>query len=54
MDQVLGELWRLVGYSLGQSTEWWKAKEQDFLVIWTASFCVEIRCQETTSEDYES
>jgi hypothetical protein len=36
--------------------EWWlKTRSQkDFIVIWTASFCVEIRCQETTSEDLES
>jgi hypothetical protein len=29
-------------------------RREDFIVIWSASFCVEIRCQETTSEDWES
>jgi hypothetical protein len=28
--------------------------KEDFIVIWSASFCVEIRCQETISEDGES
>jgi hypothetical protein len=35
--------------------EWLKTKlQEDFIVIWSASLCVEIRCQETTSEDGES
>jgi hypothetical protein len=29
----------------------WEYK--DFVVIWSVSFCVEIRCQETTSENRE-
>jgi hypothetical protein len=32
----------------------WMTKQkwqEDFIVFWSASFCVEIGCQETTSED---
>jgi hypothetical protein len=31
-----------------------KKFQEDFIVIRSARFCVEIRCQETTSEDGES
>jgi hypothetical protein len=56
MEHVFSELWRFVEYRLGQrSTEWLKTKQQeDFIVIWSASFCAEMHCQETTSEDGES
>jgi hypothetical protein len=34
---------------------WSKKKcQEDFIVIWSDSFCFETRCQETTSEDWES
>jgi hypothetical protein len=38
---------------LGQSrTEWLKMKwPDDFIVIWSASFCAQTQRQETTSED---
>jgi hypothetical protein len=29
-------------------------RQEDFIAIWSASFCVDIRCQETTSEYGES
>jgi hypothetical protein len=56
MGHVLSEFWRLTEYRLGQrSTEWLKTiQQEDFIVIWSDSLCVEIRCQEMTSEDGES
>jgi hypothetical protein len=43
-------------FRLCSEVPWWLNKkwQEDFIVIWSASFCVEIRCQETTSEDGKS
>jgi hypothetical protein len=43
-------------FYLGSEVPGWLNKkwQEVFIVIWSASFCVEILCQETTKEDGES
>jgi hypothetical protein len=46
----------LINNKLSSEVPGWLNKEwqEDFMVIWNVSFCVEIRCREETSEERES
>jgi hypothetical protein len=43
------EFWR-IGIARRLKKKW----QEDFIAIWSDSFCIEIRCQETTNWDWES
>jgi hypothetical protein len=56
IERVLSELWRLIEYRLGQrsTNDRRRTNKEEFIVILSASFYVEIHCSETTIEDGES